>query len=127
MPKPIKVFFKIIIALIIIALILVGAVLAYFTYAEYRPRDEENLNIRGAVTSISDDSTPRVEKGKTLTLMSWNVGYGGLGETADYSMEDGTMARLPEVAAFARAHGLPLATVDDVAKYRLEQEGRRSS
>ncbi len=45
------------------------------------------------------------------------------GVLCELTMEDGTMARLPEVAAFAHAHGLPLATVDDVATYRMEQEG----
>lgn len=95
MPKPIKFFLRIIIALIIIALILIGAVLAYFTYAEYRPRDEENLNIRGAVTSIDDQSTPKVEKGKPLTIVSWNIGYGGMGENAARLSDQFDMA-LPE-------------------------------
>ncbi|MBR4422955.1 MAG: 3,4-dihydroxy-2-butanone-4-phosphate synthase [Mailhella sp.] len=45
------------------------------------------------------------------------------GVLCELTMEDGTMARLPEVAAFARAHGMPLATVDDVASYRMEAEG----
>ena len=30
------------------------------------------------------------------------------------------MARLPEVAAFARKHGMPLASVEDIAQYRME-------
>ena len=46
------------------------------------------------------------------------------GVLCELTLENGTMARLPEVAAFARAHGLPLATVDDVARYRRERESR---
>ncbi|MGX8718988.1 MAG: 3,4-dihydroxy-2-butanone-4-phosphate synthase, partial [Desulfovibrio sp.] len=45
------------------------------------------------------------------------------GVLCELTMPDGTMARLPEVAAFARAHGMPLASVDDVARYRMEREG----
>ena len=46
------------------------------------------------------------------------------GVLCELTMPDGTMARLPEVAAFARAHGMPLASVDDVARYRMEN-GRK--
>ena len=45
------------------------------------------------------------------------------GVLCELTNEDGTMARLPEVAAFARKHGMPLATVEDIVKYRME-EGR---
>ena len=34
---------------------------------------------------------------------------------------DGTMARLPEVVAFARAHGMPVVTVQDLVRYRRER------
>ena len=49
------------------------------------------------------------------------------GVLCELTMEDGSMARLPQVADFARKHGLPLATVDDVARYRLETEGRQGN
>ena len=42
------------------------------------------------------------------------------GVLCELTNEDGTMARLPEVAAFARKHGMPLASVEDIVKYRLE-------
>ncbi len=46
------------------------------------------------------------------------------GVLCELTMKDGTMARLPEVADFARAHNMPLATVDDVARYRMENESK---
>ncbi len=42
------------------------------------------------------------------------------GVLCELTNEDGTMARLPEVAEFARKHGMPLATVEDIAQYRME-------
>ena len=42
------------------------------------------------------------------------------GVLCELTNEDGTMARLPEVAAFARKHGMPLASVEDMAQYRME-------
>ncbi|MGE5245095.1 MAG: bifunctional 3,4-dihydroxy-2-butanone-4-phosphate synthase/GTP cyclohydrolase II [Betaproteobacteria bacterium] len=36
--------------------------------------------------------------------------------------EDGTMARVPQLAKFARKHGLPLVTIADLIKYRMRTE-----
>ena len=49
------------------------------------------------------------------------AGLAPAGVLCELTNEDGTMARLPEVAAFARKHGMPLATVEDIVKYRMEE------
>ncbi|MBS3948208.1 MAG: bifunctional 3,4-dihydroxy-2-butanone-4-phosphate synthase/GTP cyclohydrolase II [Dethiobacter sp.] len=36
--------------------------------------------------------------------------------------EDGTMARLPQLLAFARTHGLKIVTIADLIKYRMQKE-----
>src|SRR5438034_4075042 len=36
--------------------------------------------------------------------------------------EDGTMARVPELARFAKKHGLPIITIADLIKYRVRTE-----
>jgi len=36
--------------------------------------------------------------------------------------EDGTMARVPQLAKFARKHGLPMITIADLIKYRIRTE-----
>lgn len=36
--------------------------------------------------------------------------------------EDGSMARLPQLEAFAQQHGLPIVTVADLVRYRLRHE-----
>ncbi|MGN1038194.1 MAG: 3,4-dihydroxy-2-butanone-4-phosphate synthase, partial [Mailhella sp.] len=54
------------------------------------------------------------------------AGFTPAGVLCELTLENGTMARLPEVAAFARAHGMPLATVDDVAEYRRQLESAKS-
>ncbi len=53
------------------------------------------------------------------------AGFAPAGVLCELTLENGTMARLPEVAEFARAHNMPLATVDDVAQYRMEMEGSK--
>jgi 3,4-dihydroxy 2-butanone 4-phosphate synthase len=44
------------------------------------------------------------------------------GVLCELTNPDGTMARLPEVVAFARAHGMPVLTVQDLVRYRRERE-----
>ncbi|MEN6414064.1 MAG: 3,4-dihydroxy-2-butanone-4-phosphate synthase [Veillonellales bacterium] len=44
--------------------------------------------------------------------------YGVLCELTNH---DGTMARLPEIAAFAQKHDMPVVTVEDLIQYRREK------
>ena len=42
--------------------------------------------------------------------------------------EDGTMARMPEIAAFSERHGFPVVTIADIRAYRQELElGKRKT
>lgn len=56
-------------------------ILAYFTVREYRPKEVETIDaVSGErILSLND----------TLTLTSWNIGYGGLGDTEDFFMDGG--------------------------------------
>ena len=42
------------------------------------------------------------------------------GVLCELTNPDGTMARLPEIAAFAQKHAMPVVTVDDIIAYRLQ-------
>ena len=68
-----------------VAALLVLVVLAV-TVAEYRPADEEPVTLAG---SGAQSAAP----GQTLTVLSWNIGYGGLSETADFFMDGGSGVR----------------------------------
>lgn len=51
----------------------------------------------------------------------------GLGDTAvlcELTNEDGTMARLPEVATFAEKHGMTVVSIEDICQYRKDTEKR---
>ena len=54
----------------------------------------------------------------TVDLMRM-AGYAPCGVLCELTMDDGDMARLPEVASFARAHNMPLCSVEDIAAWRL--------
>ena len=81
-----KVFLKILKAagfVMVILVLLVSITLGVFTAAEYRPAETE--------TVIADHSVESVlETGKSLTVVSWNCGYGALGDNADFFMDGGS-------------------------------------
>jgi len=69
----------------VIAGVLVLAVAA-MSIAEYRPDDTEALELYGS-------GSKTLAVGDEFTVISWNVGYGGLSETADFFMDGGTGVR----------------------------------
>jgi len=51
------------------------------------------------------------------------VKLAGLGDTAvlcELTNEDGSMARMPEIIAFAEKHDMTVVSIDDIHKYRLQ-------
>ena len=77
---------KILIACISLVVV-IGLFLGGITLVEYRPKDRESLNIIGNTTS------EMVEVQKEYSITSFNIGYGGLGETEDFFMDGGETVR----------------------------------
>lgn len=50
------------------------------------------------------------------------AGLRGAGAICEILNDDGSMARLPQLVAFAHAHGLKIISVADLIKYRLSRE-----
>lgn len=80
MKKTLKIIFSIIGILLIGILIL----LSYLWIKEYRPEKIENVEIQG-----KGDKNPEI--GKSYTIMTWNIGYGGLDKDTDFFMDGGKM------------------------------------
>ncbi|MBR5345502.1 MAG: endonuclease [Clostridia bacterium] len=70
---------------ILIGFVLLVAVLGvgYLTITEYRPKDVEEVKVEGSVSR-------RVAAGEVLNVVTWNIGYGALGDNADFFMDGGT-------------------------------------
>ncbi len=79
-------FFKFLLKLIGVVLLVVvvaaGAGIAYLTYSEYKPADIEKVPVEG-------ESDNEIRTGKGITVMTWNIGYGALGDNADFFMDGG--------------------------------------
>jgi 3,4-dihydroxy 2-butanone 4-phosphate synthase/GTP cyclohydrolase II len=50
------------------------------------------------------------------------AGFKSAGVICEVMNDDGTMARMPDLVAFARRHGLKIVTVADLIQYRLRHE-----
>ena len=83
-----KTFWKILRTILIVVLcVVLAAGLAFvgLTLFEYKPADVENVEVPGG--------TRAVKSGDTLTVLTYNTGYAGLGEEEDFFMDGGTKTR----------------------------------
>ena len=78
MRKSLRITFRVITFLVFIAALFLGLM----TAAEYRPKDRETL-----VSSRPASLT--LQAGQSIRIISWNTGYGALGDNADFFMDGG--------------------------------------
>lgn len=57
--------------------------LLVLTVTEYKPEAEETLAVEG-------DASGTLKKGDEFSIVTWNIGYGALGDNADFFMDGGT-------------------------------------
>jgi len=57
----------------------------------------------------------------TIDLMQL-AGLAPAGVLCELTNADGTMAKLPEIVAFANHHGMPVLSIEDLVAYRLQQQ-----
>ena len=63
-----------------------ATVLGYLTVDEYNPQNVEALSINGNTQRNASVGTP-------MRIMTWNVGFGALGDNADFFMDGGKMVQ----------------------------------
>ena len=71
------------------AAIAFGILLLFITITEYRPKAQEPAEVIGDVANTQES----VEFAKPIDIISWNIGYCGLGAGQDFFMDGGTMVR----------------------------------
>ncbi len=83
-----KKFLTVLLILLLVIVVAFGGLLGFLTVTEYRPADVESVTVRrvdGAVTApIPSDG---------FSVLSWNIGYAGLGKHQDFFMDGGTKSR----------------------------------
>ena len=86
--KPLKLWQKIlrVVLLVIGALLLiVVGFLGWFTINEYKPADVEKVQV-----DTTEGTGKKLKAGDTVSILTWNMGYGALGDNADFFMDGGT-------------------------------------
>jgi len=103
---------KALLSLLALFLLYILCVLLYATYYDYQP--EEKLTI-----TPNQNSPKKIIEKDTLNLLTWNIGYGGLGAESDFFYADGRilfsggmMVRPPESVAKKNAAGI-LQTINE--------------
>ena len=74
-------------AVLLALILLLSCGVAFLTIAEYRPADRETVTVEGTAAAAAP------APGDTLTVLTWNIGYGALGQEADFFMDGGKSVR----------------------------------
>ncbi len=90
MKKGIKIFIKILVAVILIPLVIYGGIILWLTFTEYRPEATEKVEIH---ENISGNSAKQLAVGDMVSVVTWNIGYGDLGDNSDFFMDGGKNVR----------------------------------
>lgn len=79
----IKRILKVFVAIVMILMLSFAGLIAFISVNEYKPASVEKLSINGKAFK-------EVKKGDTVKVMTWNIGFGALGDNADFFMDGGS-------------------------------------
>ena len=110
-----KAIFKLAVVLIAAALVFAVCFLVYLTITEYRPAPIESLEVAGPAQETLNR--------RSLTVLSWNVGYCALGEQSDFFMDGGSEVRPDSKAVIdTNLDGVKSLVTETGADFTLLQE-----
>ena len=81
MKKALRAVLKAVLIILIIFVLGFAVFATWLTVTEFNPAPIETLEVNG---SAANDN-----KGRTIKVMTWNIGYGALGDNADFFMDGG--------------------------------------
>ena len=113
--------FKFFGTLLLIVVLLALALVIFLTVTEFKPEDTETVSLTG-------ETSAALSADKPLTVMTWNIGYGALGDNADFFMDGGKMVdtATPERVE-ANLRGMREVILEQNPDLLLLQEADRSS
>ena len=75
---------KILLTILLVVVLAMGGLVGWLTAAEYNPPEVESLD------AYAESAGRGVHAGDSLEILSWNIGYAGLGAESDFFMDGGT-------------------------------------
>ena len=91
-----KKFFKILLILVLVLVLALAGLIGWLSATEYLPAPVETL------APLSDAATAGLPQGEKLELLSWNIGYAGLGKGSDFVLDGGENMRAADKATVQR-------------------------
>ena len=88
-----KKFLRVLLILLLVIVVAVGGLLGWLTATEFRPEPVESLDFL-----THSDEAATIPNDAELKILSWNVGYAGLGKDSDFFMDGGKDARSADQA-----------------------------
>ena len=83
-----KKFLTVLLILVLVIVVAFGGLLGFLTVTEYRPADVESVSVRSG-----DGAGTAPVPSAGFTVLSWNIGYAGLGKHQDFFMDGGKKSR----------------------------------
>jgi endonuclease/exonuclease/phosphatase family metal-dependent hydrolase len=110
--------------LVLAAIAYVGGMLLFLYITEYRPKPVEDVAVVPAKTSQGKN----IISDSTLTFITWNLGYGGLGAEVDFFFDGGKMVTSPKEHVEKNNRGMvEFLKQNSDADFILLQEADRNS
>lgn len=75
---------------LLVIVLLIGILVGFLSATEYKPADTETLTVENGTDAV-------IPAGAQLKIMTWNIGYGALGDNADFFMDGGTMVNTADI------------------------------
>ena len=82
-----KKFIKTLLCVLLCVALLGAGFILYLTVTEFKPAPVEELAVH------LDPASRSMQAGDTLDVLSWNIGYGGLGAESDFFMDGGSQVK----------------------------------
>ena len=101
--------------------VLLAGMVGFLSVTEFKPADRETAAVSGTASRA-------LRLGNALTLVSWNIGYGALGDNADFFMDGGSMVKTADKARVEQNLDTICTALDDMQPdILLAQETDRNS
>ncbi|MBR0208897.1 MAG: endonuclease [Oscillospiraceae bacterium] len=107
MKKFFKKLFKFLLILILVIVLGLGALIGWLSATEYQPAPIE------PIAPLSDTAQEKLPQGAKLEILSWNIGYAGLGKDSDFVLDGGENMRAADKATVAEYLAGIGATIDE--------------
>ena len=112
-----KKILKVLLILVLIVIAAAALLFGWLTAAEYRPAPVEDAEV------LRTGENASLALGDSVTVLSWNVGYGGLGKDSDFFMDGGKDSKSADRETVGRyLEGIHRTIVDEDPDLVLLQE-----